>query len=55
MYQPSSGSVQMNGEDLVSYDPENLKKHIGYVSQESQLFAGTIRENLQFVKPDATE
>jgi len=55
LYQPSSGSVQMNGEDLVSYDPENLKKHIGYVSQESQLFAGTIRENLQFVKPDATE
>lgn len=32
-----------------------LKQSVGYVSQESQLFAGTIRGNLLFVKPDATD
>jgi len=47
--------VSINNANLVGYDPEELKKNIGYVSQESQLFAGTIRDNLQFVKPDATD
>lgn len=55
LYQPLSGQVKINNANLVGYDPESLKKHIGYVSQESQLFAGTIRDNLVFVKPDASD
>ena len=55
LYQPLRGIVNINNTNLVGYDPEELKKNIGYVSQESQLFAGTIRDNLQFVKPDATD
>ena len=55
LYQPLSGKVKINDANLISYDPEDLKTHIWYVSQESQLFAGTIRDNLQFVKPDATD
>lgn len=55
LYQPTAGLIHINGEKLTSYAPEILKRSIGYVAQESQLFAGTIRENLRFVKPDATE
>lgn len=55
LYQPLDGSIQINGKSLTDYNPELLKQTIGYVSQESQLFAGTIKDNLLFVKPDATE
>jgi len=55
LYQPTSGKIIMNNKPLVDYDPQGLKKNIWYVAQESQLFAGTIRNNLLFVKPDATE
>ena len=39
--------------DLISFD--ELREQIGFVTQDTQLFAGTIRENLLFVNPDATE
>ena len=55
LYQPTNGEVHINGSSLVEYDPEHLKQHIWYVSQESQLFAGTIRDNLLFVKPRASD
>jgi len=55
LYQPWQGQIQINNANLLSYDPEQLKKNIWYVSQESQLFAGTIRDNLLFVKPDASD
>jgi len=55
LYHPLDGSIHINGKSLTDYNPELLKQTIGYVSQESQLFAGTIKENLLFVKPDATD
>ena len=55
LYQPLDGSIHINDKPLTDYNPELLKQTIGYVSQESQLFAGTIKENLLFVKPDATD
>jgi len=55
LYHPVDGKISINDKTLVDYNPEILKQSVGYVSQESQLFAGTIRENLLFVKPDATE
>ena len=45
----------MNGTDTRSIDLGALRRRIGYVSQETQLFAGTIRENLLFVNPEATD
>lgn len=55
LYQPLQWEVQINRTNLVEYDPEWLKTNIWYVSQESQLFAGTIKDNLLFVKPDASD
>ena len=45
----------INGVDLTDIDTNTYKHLIGYVAQESQLFAGTIQDNLRFVVPDATD
>jgi ATP-binding cassette subfamily B protein len=55
LYQPKSGHIYYNGtpEDQVAI--EDLRERIGFVTQDSQLFSGSIRENLRFVRPDATD
>ncbi len=55
LYRPTSGRLCINGIDLRSIDPDELRARIGLVTQETQLFAGTIRDNLLFVKPQATD
>lgn len=55
LYAPTKGSVLIDGADSHSVDYDEFRKRIGYVSQETQLFAGTIRENLLFVNPRATD
>ncbi|RZC81663.1 hypothetical protein C5167_044242 [Papaver somniferum] len=47
-YDPSRGTVTIDGCDLKSYHLRSLRKHIGLVSQEPTLFAGTIRENILY-------
>jgi ATP-binding cassette, subfamily B, bacterial len=55
LYQPKSGHIYYNGtpEDQIAI--EDLRERIGFVTQDTQLFSGTIRENLRFVRPDATD
>jgi ATP-binding cassette subfamily B protein len=53
LYKKTSGEILINGVDTDKIDYEELRKRIGYVSQDTQLFAGTIRENLLFVNPTA--
>lgn len=55
LYEPTKGDILINGAPLSTWDFDSLRRHIGLVSQETQLFAGTIRENLLFVRPDATD
>jgi ATP-binding cassette subfamily B protein len=55
LYQPLTGSLKFNGIDSRSIDYSGLRNRIGFVAQDTQLFAGTIRENLLFVKPSATD
>ncbi len=55
LYQPTLGELLVNGTDSRQVDYENLRQRIGLVTQETQLFAGTIRENLLFVRPQATD
>ena len=55
LYHRSTGQVLFNGVDSESLDFDLVRQRIGFVSQETQLFAGTIRENLLFVRPDATD
>ncbi len=55
LYRPGKGKLLVNGTDAREVDYEAIRNRIGYVSQETQLFAGTIRENLLFVNPKATD
>ena len=55
LYDVTGGSVAFCGVDVRRLDLAALRAHIGIVSQETYLFNGTIRENLLYAKPDATE
>lgn len=55
LYSPITGHITFNGVDSKEIDYEYLRNRVGYVSQDTQLFAGTIRENLQFVQPQASD
>lgn len=53
-YQPSSGSILIDGVDYRERSQLWLQSNLGYVLQSPHLFSGTISENLRFAKPDAT-
>lgn len=55
LYHPAKGNILYNGVSYRDLDIEGFRNQIGFVTQDTQLFAGSIRENLQFVKPDATD
>ena len=55
LYKPTKGTILLNGINGDTVDYDALRRKIGYVSQDTQLFAGTLRDNLVFVKPDATD
>jgi ATP-binding cassette, subfamily B, multidrug efflux pump len=52
---PSSGSIALDGIDLRELDPQDLRREIGYVPQETFLFSATLGENIAFGVPDASE
>ncbi|KMO76965.1 ABC transporter ATP-binding protein [Mycolicibacterium chlorophenolicum] len=53
-YDPSMGSVSIDGVDLRDYKLHELRQQIGYVLQDTVLFRGTVRDNIAFGRPDAT-
>jgi ATP-binding cassette, subfamily B, bacterial len=55
LYQPLEGEVLYNTSSYHDIDLDQLRERIGFVTQDTQLFSGTIRENLLFVRPDATD
>jgi ATP-binding cassette subfamily B protein len=54
LYTPQTGTVYYNGVPGKEIEFDNLRNQIGFVTQDTQLFAGTIKENLLFVNPNAT-
>lgn len=55
LYRPQEGTIYYNGVDGNEMNFDEVRNQIGFVTQDTQLFAGTIRENLLFVYPDATQ
>jgi ATP-binding cassette subfamily B protein len=55
LYAPKQGHVLYNGVDSMQVDLDDFRERIGLVTQDTQLFSGSIRENLKFVKPDGTD
>jgi ATP-binding cassette subfamily B protein len=55
LYKPFKGDVYYNGTHTDDIHLDELRRKIGFVTQDTQLFSGNIRDNLRFVKPDATD
>lgn len=55
LFDATSGSVRMDGVDVRELQPDHLWGHIGLVPQKPYLFSGTVRSNLLYGKPDATD
>lgn len=55
LYKPLEGQVLYNDIDSRYTDPEELRAQMGFVTQDTQLFSGSIRENLLFVNPNSTD
>jgi ATP-binding cassette subfamily B protein len=55
LYHPRTGHVLYNGVEADRVDLDRLRERIGFVTQDAQLFSGTIRENLLFVNPAASD
>lgn len=55
LYPPQEGDILYNNNSVKTIDLNHLRSQIGFVTQDTQLFAGTIKENLLFVAPNATD
>jgi ATP-binding cassette subfamily B protein len=55
LYRPAAGRILYDGAPHDRVDLERLREKIGFVTQDTQLFSGSIRDNLLFVRPDATD
>ena len=55
LYDVTGGRIRLDGVDIRKLDLAFLRQHIGVVTQDTYLFNGTIRENLLYAKPDATQ
>lgn len=55
LYRPHEGSILYNGIPYTEINIEELREQLGFVTQDTQLFSGTIKENLLFVKPNASD
>ncbi len=54
-YEVKGGSIKINGIDIRDYKLKSLRSQIGFVQQDVFMFAGTIKENIAYGKPDATD
>jgi ATP-binding cassette subfamily B protein len=55
LYDPTAGSVRIDGEDVRHYTVQSVREQISLVLQDSLLFKGSIRDNIAFGRPDATD
>ncbi len=55
LYQPTSGAVLVDGIDIRQLDPAELRRNIGYVQQDTNLFFGTMRDNIALAAPHAED
>jgi ATP-binding cassette subfamily B protein len=54
-YDPTAGAITFDGVDISTVTQQSLRRQLGIVPQEGFLFAGTVRENIAFGRPDATD
>ncbi|WP_301171866.1 ABC transporter ATP-binding protein [Brevibacillus nitrificans] len=54
-YDVTSGTIYLDGKDIREYTRDSLRRSFGFVLQDTYLFSGTIKENIKYGKPDATD
>lgn len=54
-YDPSSGRILIDGQDISGVTKDSLRRHLAYVSQQPYLFEGSIRDNIRYGRPEATD
>ena len=54
-YDPTEGTIRIDGRDIREYTRDSLRRCFGIVLQDTYLFSGTIRDNIKYGKPDATD
>ncbi|MGH7642415.1 MAG: ABC transporter ATP-binding protein [Candidatus Dormibacteria bacterium] len=54
-YDPQQGRITVDGKDLRSFEPGDYRRRLGYVPQEPFLFSGTLRDNIAYGRPEATD
>ena len=55
LYEPTAGTITIDGVDIRQLDPADLRRNIGYVEQDAMLFYGTLRENIAISSPVADD
>ncbi|MFT4022338.1 MAG: ABC transporter ATP-binding protein [Flavihumibacter sp.] len=55
LYTPTAGEISIDGVSVKHIRYNRIRRQLGFVTQETQLFSGTIRDNMLFVKPDASD
>jgi ABC-type multidrug transport system, ATPase and permease components len=55
LYDPDSGTIRIDGQEITAVDRRSLRQSIGYVGQESYLFYGSVRDNIAYGSFDATD
>ena len=55
LYEPKSGSIRIDGVDIRDYKIKSLRRNIGLVLQQAVLFGATVRENIAYGRPDASD
>ena len=54
-YDPTTGVIEIDGQDIASVTKQSLRRSIAYVSQQPYLFEGTIRDNVRYGRPEASD
>lgn len=54
-YDPAAGEIQIDGQNIADVTKSSLRHHLAYVSQQPYLFEGTIRDNIRYGRPEATD
>ena len=55
LYQTRNGTIKIDGQNTADVDVQSIRKNIAYVGQDSYVFTGTVKENIQYGKPNATK
>jgi ATP-binding cassette subfamily B protein len=55
LYEPKSGQILIDGQDLSNCDASSIRRQIGMVSADGMIFRGTLGDNIRYKKPDATD